>query len=447
MKLHDLLLTTVLVGSLSGAAPQAEAATKWVPEATIALPHTAVLFLAADSAGSVFATTFNPRPVPDEVVAVKIARPSSSQPSVTVFDRFVAPANRGYSGIAVDKSGNIYLALDLGDGLPSSIRKYTPNLQRDKTFGRDGELVSQQLRIQGLCAHGERILAAVSWGRFLVIDSKGNFLGMTPSADQQAFIRDIAYIPQLQAVAGADRDGLYVFEGGTLENLGAYRLREVIPPKSAPKAGCAVYYAKRTNEIFFTNTTGGGMGIYPVDGGALGMIPAASGELGALQPADAVMSDDGKWLYVSDLRAPRIVRYRRATEAQPSATPSTTPSPEAAPSTRDAPRPDSWFSSMEEARNAAKTQHNRIVVFFHAPENAKSKQLDQSVFTKKFRQQFPNALWVRYDVGQDPSLYTRFNFYRAPLVILYDVKDGRELKRLEGVFTQKEFREAYEASK
>jgi hypothetical protein len=95
MKLRILVLTAVLAGTLFHAASQAEAASRWVAEATIATPHTAVLFLAADSAGNIFATTFNPRPVPDEVVAVKIAQPTSPQPSVTVFDRFIAPANRG----------------------------------------------------------------------------------------------------------------------------------------------------------------------------------------------------------------------------------------------------------------------------------------------------------------------------------------------------------------
>jgi hypothetical protein len=286
---------------------------EWTFETFIRVPYANTLFLARDSQNNVYGTTFNSTGRPAEVVAFKIANALGSSPQVTVFDRFIAPSTRGYAGVAVDDQGNVYLSADQGDGAPSFIKKYTPSLELDRRFGTNGVLASTRVRLLGLAAHRNYIICAVSWARFLVIDSAGTFLGMTPELprQQQALIRDIDFIPATQEVVGVDRDSVYVFTGGTLNNLKGYTLRALSRGDATPQAGAAIYYSPLTDKIYYSIKAGHRLGIITRSGRGIQSVESSPAPHGTAQPADTVISSDGTTMFVSDLASPNIVRYRR----------------------------------------------------------------------------------------------------------------------------------------
>lgn len=422
----------------------ARGASVWEFDGSIVVPAQNTLFLAADSRGHVYATSFNSRPVAAEIVAIQIRHPSTPDPKVKVFDRFVAPPQRGYAGVAVDGADNIYLSVDAGDAYPSFIRKYLPTLNPDTSFGHGGVLASREIRVLGLTAYKNRILAAVSWGRFLVIDSQGRFLGMTPPPAHQSFVRDIAYVPATRRIYGIDRGGLCAFIGGSLDDVRGYTLEEVVAPRSAPRSGEGIFYSSLTNELFYTNRLGSGLGIYPLDGSPPGLIPATMSGNGAVEPADAVMSPDGRYLYVSDLRAPQVVRYRRVDVR---VRPRDTAPPQRPPSDR-ATRPEApgqWLDSFDRAASLAASTGQRIVLFCHSPVAPRSLEVERTVLTDKFRKKFPNVLWVKVDAAGDPSVSIRFGVYKLPTLLVFDAT-GRELERFVGEVSPSQLAAALERS-
>lgn len=289
------------------------AATQWNLETFIRVPYNNTLFLARDKQDNLYATTFNTTANAAEVIAFRISNATGVQPKVTAFDRFLAPGGRGYAGVAVDEDGNIYLSADQGDGAPSFIKKFTPSLELDPNFGTKGILASTKVRLLGLAAYQRRIVAAVAWARLLEIDSAGNFLGMTGELprEQRAMIRDIAIIPSTQEVVGVERDGVYIFTGGSLDNLQGYVLRTLVrsPGTAQPQAGSAIYFSPQTDLIYYTINQGHRLGTVTRSGQQVNVLENVSASQGTIQPADAVLSSDAKTLFVSDLGSPNIARY------------------------------------------------------------------------------------------------------------------------------------------
>lgn len=413
--------------------PRLRGASQWEFDGNIIVPSPNTLYLAVDSRGNLYATSFNSHHVPSEVYAMRITNPHHERPRVTIFDRFEAPAQRGYSGITCDAADNIYVAFDAGDQQPSFIRKYLPSLKPDTKFGNQGILASREVRVLGLTSHQDRILAAVSWGRFLVINADGQFLGMTPKPELTAYIRDIAYVPATRRVYGADRDGLYAFVGGTLDNLANYKLYEVVEPHFILKSGYAIYYHKATNELFYTDRTAGGMTIFPLDGSPRGLISMSSPDgRGALEPADAVASPDGKYLYVSDLRASQIVRYRPVgTPAKHSET--TQPAREAETEQAE----ELWLNDFDNALTRARNESKIVVAFFHSPLAPRSAEVAEKVLTPAYLKKFPQVIWVKIDASRSPVSLTKFGVYKVPTVVLFDAT-GQERARTFGEVTQEQ---------
>lgn len=431
-KIAKYLVIAANLSAYLSAAPALPGASQWEFDGNIIVPSPNTLFLATDSRGNLYATSFNSRQTPSEVYAMCITNPHQERPRVTIFDRFEAPAQRGYSGIACDAADNIYISVDAGDQHPSFIRKYLPSLEPDTSFGNKGVLASRQVRVLGLTAHGERILAAISWGRFLVITPEGKFLGMTPKPEISAYIRDIAYVPATKRVYGADRDGLFAFVGGTLQNLAKYKLVEVVEPHFILKSGYAIYYHKVTNEIFYTDRTAGGMTIFPLDGSPRGLISMSPDGRGALEPADAVASPDGRYLYVSDLRASQIVRYRPLGGSSSRSVP--------AEHTRDTDKgqtKEPWLSDFDDALTRARNESKVVVVFFHSPLAPRSVDVAEKVLTPTYLNKFPQVVWVKIDVSQSPISLTRFGVYKVPTVVLFDAT-GQERDRTFGEVTQQQ---------
>lgn len=308
MRKAVLLISALALWSASVQAADNE----WAFETFIRVPYSNTLFLGRDAENNVYATTFNSTGKPAEVVAFKISNALSANPQVTAFDRFLAPAQRGYAGITVDQQGNIYLSADQGDGAPSFIKKYSPSLELDHSFGTNGVLASSKVRLLGLTSYRNYIVCAVAWARFLVIDSHGTFLGMTPELprEQQAMIRDIDIIPQTQEIVGVDRDSVYVFTGGTLQHLNQYALRALARGSTNPASGEAIYYSSITDRIYYTSNQGHRLASITRGGRAVQTVENSGAIQGVSQPADAVISSDGSTMFVSDLGAPNIVRFR-----------------------------------------------------------------------------------------------------------------------------------------
>ncbi|MGB9690940.1 MAG: hypothetical protein ACPL7D_02095 [Candidatus Sumerlaeaceae bacterium] len=420
------------------------AASQWEFDASILVPAPNTLFLAVDSRGNIYATSFNSRQSEAEVVAMKIANPAQEKPKITIFDRLIAPAQRGYAGIACDSADNVYISFDAGENTPSFIRKFLPSLEPDTHFGNNSVLATRELRVLGLTAHKDRILAAVSWGRFLEIDSKGNFLGVTPQPSVTAYIRDIAFVPNRNLVYGVDRDGLWVFLGGSLDHLDRYMLEEVIAPKNIPKAGSAISFNKLTNELFYTDRLAGGLAIYPLDGSSRGVLLMAPDGHGAFEPADSVASTDGRYLYVSDLRASQIVRYRYAGPAKARDLPSPTPTLPV-----QVPAPSSlgpWLTDIDQAFALAQREKKIVVAFFHSPLAPRSAEVAENVLTPEFLKKFPEVIWVRLDSSVAPQALTRFGVYKVPSIVTFDAT-GKERQRLVGQVTQGQVASFIEQSK
>lgn len=284
----------------------------WTYESSIGVPYANTLFLARDVSNNVYVTTFNSTKTPREVVAFKITNATGPRPTVTAFDKFVAPPNRGYSGVAVDNSGSIYLTADQGDGAASFIKKFTPDLQVDTSFGSRGVLATKEIRLLGVTTSRGRVIIAASWARLIFISVNGEYLGMTPELpkEQQALIRDIDIIPSTQEIVGVDRDSVYIFTGGTLEDFQSYHVRALARGAGQPAAGAGIFYNPAVDRIYYTINQGHKLGSISRSAPSQQTIQNVGIEQGISQPADAVVSSDGKTLFVSDLQGSQVVRYR-----------------------------------------------------------------------------------------------------------------------------------------
>ena len=303
---------------LAFCAPAFAAAPNWTFDAYIRVPYRNTLFTAMDSHGNLYGTTFNNSPNADTVVAFKVTDPAGAAPTVTAIDQAQVPTFRGYSGIAVDEADNVYVAVDGGDPAHSYTKKLLPNGSPDADFGDKGIVAAPGIRYQGLAAAGGRLIAAESWGRVAILDAKsGKTLSESPAptTGQNAItIRDIAFVPATQEILGIDRDTVYVFTGASLENAATYKLQPLVEGQGKQTAGEGIFYQPGDDRIYYTRTGLGHLGTAIKAQAKPEVIETVGTMLGGplSEPADAVASQDGAFLYVSDLRAPVILRYRTA---------------------------------------------------------------------------------------------------------------------------------------
>lgn len=302
-----VLLTASAVGQAT--------APSWTLDSYITVPFRNILFLEQDSKGNVYGTTFNNSPNAENVSAFRLEDPTGPNPKTTVLDQVQAPNFRGYSGLAVADNGTVYLAVDLGEGTSSYIKKLNPDGKTDASFGNHGLLTKPGVRFQGLTLAGDKLLAAESWGRISSFDAAtGREIGTSPApAGTPPTIRDIDFVPSTQQVLGIDRDSVYAYSGGSPENPGSYQLAPLISGQGRQAAGQAIYYYPPSDRIYYTRTGLGRLGVATLKTGQPDVIENVGTPPGGplSEPADAVISGDGNYLFVSDLRAPVIQRYRR----------------------------------------------------------------------------------------------------------------------------------------
>jgi DNA-binding beta-propeller fold protein YncE len=483
------------LGVVVAAAVARGQSTEWEFETLISVPYGNTLFLARDAADDVYATSFNSSSRSAEVVAFRITDAAGPQPEVRAFDRFLAPPSRGYSGIAVDDAGGVYVSADQGDGNPSFIRKFRKDLEPDPAFGYGGILATKQMRIQGLAAHGSYLVAAVSWARFLVLDTAGKYYGITPQppADQSPMIRDIAVLPDRQSVIGIDRDDLYLFSGGGFAAPASYKVAQVHRgTDTRPAAGAAVGYAPREASVYFTLHARNELGAFDPATRTAGPVPAITAHSRVLQPADAVVSADGNTLWVSDLRASSIARFRHKGFLPPAAATVTPPTvaareagataaasapaqamielsplgmapvaaiPTGAPPTglpippgevtgppelpadlaadmpvRVTAPPGTafeWQKDLPAALQRASATGAKVVALFLTPESLRSREVERTIVESGLAKKYPKVVWVGVDVGRNPDAMQRHGFIKVPVTIVFS-PDGAELRRFDG---------------
>jgi hypothetical protein len=485
------------------------AAPNWTFDSYISVPYKNTVFLAQDSKGDLYGTTFNNSPHADTVVAFRITDPAGNSPQVQPIDFAQVPTFRGYAGIAADEAGNVYLSVDAGDGAASYVKKLLPGGKPDATFGKDGVVSEPGVRYQGLAMAGDRLIAGQSWGRFAVLDTKtGRKLGETPAQgdpNKAPTIRDIAIVPSSQEILGVDRDAVYVFAGGSLDNPSGYSLKPLVPGNGTQAAGQGIFYDAPNDRIYYARTGLGHLGTSSKSQPAAEVIETVGTTPGGplSNPADAVISPDGRFLFCSDSRAPVIMRYRSSADGStlaavphpdnvspkdapptsvdgsvvtgavftapvPPATSSTIAAAPIAPlngkavaggATADAsPQGGStansragtfieWESGdLRRALSKAYAGKRRLVAFFTDPDVPLAQQVEKQLFdTAGFAAKYPDALFLRLTLSADRTDVQRYGVYRVPTVIFFS-GTGQESARLSGNISATDFAAAYAAS-
>jgi hypothetical protein len=106
-----------------------------------------------------------------------------------------------------------------------------------------------------------------------------------------------------------------------------------------------------------------------------------------------------------------------------------------------------WAPSVDDAFKTAAASGKKVGLFFFSPESNVSKQVEKQVFSDpSFASKYPSIIWTKQDVSGDPTLLTKYNFFKVPVVILFSA-DRKELTRFEGALTLDAFDAGYNSAK
>jgi hypothetical protein len=366
--------------------------------------------------------------------------------SPLIFDSEAFPRGTGYSGVAIDASGAVFLTGDTGGADTCFIRKYRPDLRRDEVFGINGEIRPLVLRSLGCAVIQDRLFVASTWGTIAVFSSlTGQFDGMV-SGDNVSQIRDLAAEPGAQQLFGVGQGALFWWSGGSAHNLGGYRFSRLNDPRypGSKAEGLAyhsplrtIYYVRRTPlEIRANNGTS--------DQRVFGMedVTAIS------DLCDITFSPDYQVLYASDpgRRALHYAIYRGAVSPQvpyggsvggalsePLSSGGSSPlSGETDLRTRLRSTQSEWYSTLSKIALEATAQNKRMGVYFRNERAQKCLELEASVLAAPaLFQRYPSVLWAQIDVTKNGSLAEELGVFRVPTLLLID-ESGEPIEQLEG---------------
>lgn len=389
----------------------------WVNVGKLNVPPYYYSFVAPTPDGNLLAVTNNSTPLntpPTEIPALLIVNPASEAPQVLELSRVSFPPQRGYGGIASDEEGNFYVSGDTGEPTTSFVYKYNKDGSPNTQFGTNGQLFPGR-RCLGMDVFGPYLLVAMDWGRIWVFDrftgKKVNEVKQTPTP---YFVRDIAIDPKSLRIFGVAEGAIVTFGNGTPWTAQEYVFRQISPKTAEARSGEGISIDPLRRTVLIT----------PIPGNILnevqgnGQVNKYTIESAATDAhlADSVLSFDGQFLFVSDMRAKTIHVMQRNVEQimAASGNVSTSGTTTSIGTTGTVPAPE-WSLSYETVIEEARKQQRPIIVYFRN-QGATEEFETNVILTDPFNKHANDGRYVCVfeDVSKSRLLAYRFGVYRVP---------------------------------
>ncbi|MDX1973435.1 MAG: hypothetical protein SFY68_12960 [Candidatus Sumerlaeia bacterium] len=403
------------------------ASANWVNVGKLNVPPYYYSFLAPTPDGNLLAATFNSTPLntpPTDLPALLIVNPASEAPQVLELSRVSFQPQRGYGGIATDEEGNYYVSGDTGDATTSFIMKFNRDGSQNAQFGANGTLLPGR-RCLGMDVFGPYLVVAMDWGRIWVFDRftgrKSGELEQTPSP---FFMRDIAIDPKSLRIFGVAEGGLLTFGNGTPWLPKEYKFRQLAPKSAEPRSGEGISIDPLRRTVLITPIPGNTLN--EIQGnGQINRFPITTATPDA-HLADSVLSFDGQYLFVSDMRGRTIHVMQRNVDQIIAATGrvSATGTTSAVSGQGTVPAPQ-WNLSYEAVIEEARTQKRPIIIYFRSA-GATDDFENNVMLTDLFNQHAHNGNYVCVfeDVSKSRLLAYKFGVYRVPHISIISPYGG-----------------------
>jgi hypothetical protein len=424
------------------------AAQEWRSVGVLNVPRAPYSFLAATPQGNLIATVHNNAPsnsAPQPRPAYLIVNPTTASPQVNTLSNVEFEPQRGYGGVACDLFGAFYVTGDTGDRSSSFIRKYQPNGQPDTSFGQGGA-VFPGYRCLGVQVMGRYLVVAVDWGEVLVLDSSnGSMLGQLPKADGEYFLRDIALDPSTMDIYGVSEGAVISWTGGAPWLPDRYQFQQNSDKNTEPKSGEGISFDPSRRLALITPIGGNTLLSVNQDGSVEQTIVRTAKPDAHL--ADSVLSFDGQFLFISDIRDQKIHVMRRqlpqpeeleypsgaqqqvagsasgggayqATQASGYGTPAARPTP--APTAAQSAAP-TWHRSYTQVVEQSRREGKPMLLYFRKDGLKKCLDFESNILlSPEFNQRANRFTCVFEDVGANPLLAYQFGVFRVPHLVLLD---------------------------
>jgi hypothetical protein len=292
------------------------------------------LAIAADANGGIYYTVFDfagPNLSRCYYVADPLkANALENQILVDDADETEEPAGRGFTGVAVDSKGNIFLALESGNALTGTVRKLSPAPQFAPVEEFGGGVFQAGKRYNGIDVMNDEMIC-ISTFDTVEFWSALDAGPLYQVGGGETYQRDLAYNPHTgdiyiaknRDVHGEPVSSANLLTGGSADNLEGYT--EIVPD-FIPQGGEGgqygvnaqlIEYDSVNNLIIIPQRSGGAMGIAfyrPTDTSTpVVLLTASESPNGTMNdPADAVavQTKTGDTLvYITDRTPNRILVY------------------------------------------------------------------------------------------------------------------------------------------
>lgn len=454
------------VGLAAACSTAGAQAASWTSTRPLWISGYVPVFVAATPRGDLVVTTFNSRNRPGllDLPIVVIENPLGPGTRYLVLARAPFDSMRGYSGVAVDGEGNIYVAADTGRSDDSWIRKYRPDGTADAAFGQGGEVRTGK-RMLGMAVLGNHVLSTGAFAELMVFDKEtGRLAGSAPTPAPAPVIRDIAVDEASGKIYGVAEGGVWVWEGGTPATPGSYRLRQISPGNGGPRAGEGIgFLSTETAALVVDPRTGELVMVTPA--GQTSRIKVTDETANFDSLADAAMLPGGGAVVVTDMAHNSLHVLRNGAIVQSATTPAPTvpaltPLP-TLPVTGDAvlPPPLSavatpavvapvaaavpavadaggvpWVRSFASAEAQARSEGKNLLVYARAEGVAQCTELEQGLLrSPEFAAVAANFVPCFLDVETDRATAQRLGYFKVPVISLIS-PTGQTMTSLMGQF-------------
>lgn len=291
------------------------------------------LAIAADANGGIYYTVFDFSGenltrcyyVADPLVANTL----DDQILVDDADETEVPLGRGFTGVAVDSKGYVYLALESGNAQTATVRKLSPAPEFEPVEEFGGGIIWGEKRYNGIDVINDELICLSTFDSvefWSAVDSTP----LWEVTGGETFQRDVAYNPNTgdiyisknRNVQGEPISSANLLSGGSADNLEGYTeiVNDFIPQGGAGGQwginAQLIEYDAVNNLIIIPAHSGPPFGVFfynPSDTtNPVAAVDACESVNGVLnEPADAVVVyQDGETLvYITDRNPDRIVVY------------------------------------------------------------------------------------------------------------------------------------------